>query len=51
LQKHITENNEKINIDQIVEAFEEELERSKEPGYKPVSLDDEGDNDVSHLEG
>lgn len=32
---------------QIVKAFEEELERSKQPGYKPVELDDisEGGDD------
>jgi len=37
--------------DKIVEAFEEELEKSQQPGYQPVSLDDEGDDDVSHLDG
>ena len=35
--------------EKIVEAFEAELEKSKEPGYKPVSMDDDGDDDVSHL--
>ena len=27
--------------DMVIAAFEEELERSKEPGYKPVVLDDD----------
>jgi stage V sporulation protein G len=31
--------------DKIVKAFEEELERSKQPGYKPVEFD-EPDDDV-----
>lgn len=31
--------------DKIVEAFEEELEKSKQPGYKPVEFD-EPDDDV-----
>lgn len=36
--------------EKIVEAFEAELEKSKQPGYKPVNLD-EDDADISHLDG
>ena len=32
--------------ERIVEAFEEEFEKSKEPGYKPVDLDEGDDFDI-----
>ena len=34
--------------EKIVEAFEEELEKSKQPGYKPVELD-EDDYDIPNV--
>ena len=33
----------------IIAAFEEEVRRSKEPGYKPVDLDEPGDDDIPDL--
>jgi len=32
--------------EQIVAAFEEEIEKAKEPGYKPVDLDEGDDFDI-----
>ena len=33
----------------VNEAFSEEVEKSKEPGYKPVELDEPEDNDVPEV--
>lgn len=35
--------------EQIVKAFEEEVRKSKLPGYKPVELDDSSDDGISIL--
>jgi stage V sporulation protein G len=36
--------------DSIVAAFEEEFERSKQPGYKPVDLDEpDADYDIPDM--
>lgn len=37
--------------ERIVEAFEEEIEKSKEPGYKPVDLDEGDDFDIPDVVG
>ncbi len=34
----------------IIKAFDEELERSKQPGYKPVDLDDDSDYSIDDHE-
>ena len=40
----------KLIQETIVKAFEEELERSKQPGYKPVDLDTD-DEDIPDIVG
>jgi len=40
----------KLIQETIVKAFEEELERSKQPGYKPIDLDTD-DEDVPDIVG
>ena len=35
----------------IIAAFEEEVRRSKEPGYKPVDLDEPADDDIPDIAG
>ncbi|MHC4510303.1 MAG: hypothetical protein ACYTAO_15340 [Planctomycetota bacterium] len=34
--------------DRVISAFKEEMEKSKQPGYKPVDLD-EPDDDVPEI--
>ena len=35
--------------DKIIEAFKQEVEKSKQPGYKPVELDEPDDDVSEHL--
>jgi stage V sporulation protein G len=35
--------------DRVIEAYKEEVEKSKQPGYKPVELDEPEDDDVPEI--
>ncbi len=35
--------------ERVIAAFKEELEKSKEPGYKPVEMDEPDDEDVPEV--
>jgi stage V sporulation protein G len=35
--------------DKVIESYKEEVEKSKQPGYKPVDLDEPEDDDVPEI--
>jgi stage V sporulation protein G len=39
----------KIFLEQVSNAYKEELEKSKLPGYKPVEMDDPDDEDIPEI--